>query len=595
MRTYKIAKYTTQEIVLDAQLMSAGSNQSRILERFDEHKKSLRYQLIVMKVVYTFVFGMVSLLPFFSYQDVFNLLMNGNTSHISILFAGSIVFTITFGIQFLYLFLLGLFNVSSMMSGDVFRWLETLPFSKETLRKIGFMTLFRSFDLPIIATITIFPIMMLIRTLNLVVFCVCLIISILNILFSFSLLILIGERLNRIMNLGDLSSKKATFIRIFSMLSYVAVSFGTAFILQWAFSSVNLILQSDLSLQSSVLFNVLLSIIPFPFASGYLVALVTYTLEVPIELWISPLIGLGIFTLITLKTYKSALNSLRTVTSSEIRTAKRKKKKEVPEEIKVEIEVMTPIRAYLRKDLTTATRDIQTLMYLIMPFIFPFLFAFPIILNTPESLNFIIIWGILILITPFISLMLTSGLLGMEESGATLLASLPIIPRDQAFAKLYLIFLIQTLSFLIQVIIFITYGDIITYLLLIPASLPVVWTSTFLAFIIRVRFFGKLKYKYVVEDVHPEKKILKWILTIILIYLFDSIYIVLGAIVNFLFGFIYFLLLIVGFGALGVLLMYLIFNRMFPHIQAIHERKRNNKKPSNQYQVASTLSRGGTL
>lgn len=567
MKPYSVAKYTTQEIVLDGQLMSAGSNQSRVLERFDKHKKSLKYQLIILKTVYSIVFAMVTLLPFFTTQEIFELLESGEVQNLSILFMASIIFTLTFGIQFLYLFLLGLFNVSSMMSGDIFRWLETMPISKDKLKKIGFMTLFRSFDLPLVVTIVLFPVLMFVRTMNLIVLITCLIISFLNIMFSFSVLVLIGERLNRIMNLGDFSSKKSILLRVFSMLSYVIISFGTAFFLQWAFSSVYIILESEFAFQSSIVFNMLLSIIPFPFAPAYLISITIYSLQLPIGIWITVIAGMGIFIFISFRAYKSAVNSLKTITSPELRMTKKSKMKEIKGESKIEIEIISPIKAYIRKDFLAATRDIQTLMYLIMPFIFPFLFGLPFLINIPADLNSIILWGIIIYIAPFISLMLTSGFIGMEESGASLLASLPIVPRDQAIAKLFIIFIIQTFSFLLQEFLFLGNINFITFLLIIPASLPMVLASCFLAFIIKVRLFGKLKYKYVVEEVHPRRKTLKWFLTTISIYVFNSIFIFSGAIFHAIFGFGFFILGIIGIGIIGLGLIYFIFNHMFPRLE----------------------------
>ncbi|MHA1843469.1 MAG: hypothetical protein ACTSWE_04300 [Promethearchaeota archaeon] len=564
MKAYSIAKYTTLEIVLDSQLMTAGANQARVLEKFDKHKKSLKYQLLIMKLIFTGVLAILPLMPFFSFQYIFDMMKEGEGSGISILFIGNLIFSMTFIIQFLYIFLLGLFNVSTMMSGDVFRWLETLPISKEQLRKIGLMTIFRSLDLPLIALIVVFPVMMLIRTLSLLVFISSLLISILNVMFSFSLLVIIGEKLNKIMTIGDVNSKKTIFLRIFSMLSYIFISFGTVFVLQGFFTSLEGLIQANFILKSSLWFNILLSLIPFPFSSGYFITLMIYAIEGSIELWISSLVGLSLFTIITIKIYKMALRSLKTITTPELRSIPSHRKEEAPGKESIKIERSTPIKAFLRKDLLTATRDLQTLMFLIMPLIFPFFFAIPILINAQDEMEVIYMFGLLVFMSPFISLMLISGLLGMEESGSTLLAALPIYPRDQAKAKLYLILIVLSLSFLLQIILSFFNAQFSSLFIFIPVSLPLIWASTLLAFILKVRFFGKLKYKYVVEEIHPDHKILKWIGLIVITYLFISLSILLPGFLYYMQGVPSFILSLLGVGFLELGLMYFIFNRIFP-------------------------------
>ncbi|GAG81949.1 unnamed protein product, partial [marine sediment metagenome] len=92
--------------------------------------------------------------------------------------------------------------------------------------------------------------------------------------------------------------------------------------------------------------------------------------------------------------------------------------------------------SYIQKDLITASRDIQTLMFLIMPIILPLFMIFSIVGPIGEDISsptgIIITWSIILIFSIIVPSMLISGLLNMEESGATILASLPVIPRDQA-------------------------------------------------------------------------------------------------------------------------------------------------------------------
>ena len=60
-------------------------------------------------------------------------------------------------ISILYIFLFGLFTTSSLMSGNSFKWLQTLPISRNDLKKLGFMTLLRNLIAPIIVMTFAFP------------------------------------------------------------------------------------------------------------------------------------------------------------------------------------------------------------------------------------------------------------------------------------------------------------------------------------------------------------------------------------------------------------------------------------------------------
>ena len=57
--------------------------------------------------------------------------------------------------------LFGLFTISSLMTGNAFKWFQTLPLSEEKVRKLGFITLFRSQGIMIILLIISFPIALL--------------------------------------------------------------------------------------------------------------------------------------------------------------------------------------------------------------------------------------------------------------------------------------------------------------------------------------------------------------------------------------------------------------------------------------------------
>ena len=153
---YSLAKFTTHEILMEGQIASAGAHQARLFEKFKKNKNYIKHQFLALKLVFAFLFAFLPILPLFTYLEIDNSL--GSYTSNSIAFISSFMFGIYFGITFLYMIMFGLVSTSSFMSGNSFKWLQTLPFSKKDMRKIGFMTLFRNLDIPLIILIAAFPI-----------------------------------------------------------------------------------------------------------------------------------------------------------------------------------------------------------------------------------------------------------------------------------------------------------------------------------------------------------------------------------------------------------------------------------------------------
>jgi len=109
--------------------------------------------------------------------------------------------------------------------------------------------------------------------------------------------------------------------------------------------------------------------------------------------------------------------------------------------------------------------------------------------------------------------------LNIEEANETIITSLPIIPRDQAKAKLIVIFLIQTLSVISPILLFITNPAFIDILMTFLGILPFTWLFLFIMFEMRIKFFSRMRNHYVTEETFPENKTIKWIIIFITVSL----------------------------------------------------------------------------
>ncbi|TKJ23493.1 MAG: hypothetical protein CEE42_12040 [Promethearchaeota archaeon Loki_b31] len=570
---YKLAKFTNLEITMEGQVQSSGANQARLMEKYKKNKSSIKQQVIAIKIVFAVMLLFISFLPISTYLEAKGALGNPLISPDSVLIPGSILFGAFFIMQLLYLTMLGMFSIAAMMSGEAFRWYETLPISKDKLRKLGFMTVFRNLDIGLITMTLAFPIIMFIISLNIILALIAVFISIINVMFSFSVLVLIAERISRVLKVSEAGSKKATLIRIFTMLSYMIVIFSATFFIQGIITASRDFFYLSASLEIPFLVKILMSLIPYPFAPGYLLTLAIEPTSFSAIFWITTIIGVALSILLTRFIYKRALKAMWIVTSSAALETKQKttSKKKPEKEIEVLIKTRSPIKAYIRKDLSTTTRDIQTFMFVIMPFILPFLTLIPILtsvsgIGASYYEDYIVIWAFLTMYQPMISMMLTSGFLNMEDTGAAILSSLPINPRDQAKAKLFLLGSIQTISYFLPIFLFIGNPEFLNYLLSFISWYPVVLTLLLSMFQLKIRFFGRMKYKFVVEEVAPEKKVVKWTILIVGLHLIYLAFNFLGGILLTFYGasMMFLVTFIAGLFSFGILLIS--FNSMFPKV-----------------------------
>ena len=563
---YSLAKFTTHEILMDGQIASAGAHQSRLLEKFKKNKNYINHQFIALKVVFSILFVFLPLAPLIIYfgmqEDIASYSIN------SISFISSFVFGINFGMTFLYMLMFGMVTTSSFMSGNSFKWLQTLPFSKREIRKIGFMTLFRNFDFPLIILIVAFPITMLIGTQNFLIFLTSLLVSILNVVFDFSLLIIIGEKLSFLFSESKSQSKRVSLVRIITMVGYFTIAFGSGIMFSVGIQSIETFLIKFETSEPPTILNIILSLIPFVLAPAYFLTLSTLPNQVHLGLLWSTLTGFMIFILVVWGLFRMARRALRTTISSEIIVDKVEKK-----DVQVEIEHKSTISAYIRKDLVSATRDMQSFMFLFFPIFYPLILTFSvqgIIVTEVTTLGgILILWSSMLGIYLFIPPMLIIGLLNLEESGSSVVASLPLIPRDQAKAKIILMLSIQGISLTFMSIILTLLTGSVLVLILFAVTLPIAWSLLLVMFEMKIHFFGKLKYKYILEELHKEHKIAKWILMILIQVCLYITLLIIGSLLIFSIDILNTILVLLIVGLTGLSILIFAFTRMFPKEEKI--------------------------
>ncbi len=535
-RLWKISKYTFQEIFIETQLQMAGATQTRLLEELEKNRKYIKIQEITMKIVLMlYIAGLIVFpLQIFSKID-YALSLNYPTEWV--LWAGSLLFGIFFISEFLIIVTFGLIQASGLLSGVHFQWLTTLPISKADIQKISLFTFFRGLDTQLIAALIVLPVGVVIATGNILLVFLSILLSVGNVLFCFGCLVLIGERLHRVLDEKAISTPKNNTIRLVVLSSYVIVLIVGALGIQLSFLYIDSIFSSVPSNLASVnILNTIFPFIAFPFSGAYLL----------IHLYIFPIakfslialfagIGCVLFFVWVVRIFRKSLFKLKNVLWLQNSAVIHDQTDYSIEN--VNIRSVKPEIAFFNKDKQFASRDLQVAMMFIMPFILPILSLISVavmgiedeigidsLVITNFSMNF--------MYSVMSAVLIIYGLMNIEVTGSTILGALPIRVRDQTKGKILWLAIILGGSSLVQILIYIGNPIFFINMVLTLVTFPLGFIIGILTLELKVFLFGKMKYKYVLEDVRIKHKIWKWVLISMIDFLLYGV--ILGIITTFL-------------------------------------------------------------
>ena len=574
LSSYNLAKYVSRELLVEELVLSKGGAKAYYLDKYVHHPFRLKLKVISTKLFFAITFGIIPVLPLLTYYEIVRLISQGSASIESVYFIGGILFSLYFSLQFLSFFIMGMLDTAMITSGKILEWFETLPISKKKYLRVVYLTLFRSYDLPIIVLVFAFPITMLIGSQDIVFFLVCLGISFVNMVLSFSILLLFGERINRILDINDRSSKRTVIIRLINILSYIFIIICSYVLIQWFLNSIETFYNLFTASEYQSIINVILSFIPFPLNSSFLITLLIAPNQASLQLWIGTLIGFALLIIITYGISRKAFKAIARISISKLKATNIiKAAKSSNLEVKVYVKPSGPFVAHLRKDLRIITRDLKVFMSIIMPIMLSFIFIVVFGIKDIGTISLIDrgffqnLIGILTF-NPILSGLIVYGLMNVDNLGESVIAALPLIPRNQAKPKLLLIYIIQTCATLLPSLLYLNSPNFGAIFINFLFTLPFVWLFLLIIFILRINFFGKKRAKfYVLEDHNPENRMYKWTLIIAVPYILFFWIISFG--INFLYhrdidG------MMVLLGAvliLGFFISFLIFNIMLPVYQ----------------------------
>jgi membrane protease YdiL (CAAX protease family) len=267
--------------------------------------------------------------------------------------------------------------------------------------------------------------------------------------------------------------------------------------------------------------NLILSIIPYPFSSSFLISLFIAPNQASPQLWVSTLIGFALFSIITYWISKKAFKAIERISISKLKAINVIGNiKAINKDNGVDVRITTPFIAYLRKDLCIISRDIKAFISIIMPITLSFIFITIIGIKNIEIVSFtnggfLLNWIRILIFSPILSGLLVHAIMNLDASGESIIDTLPIVPREQAKSKLFLILIFQTCATLLPSLMYLTNPNFSAIIANFLFTLPFNWLILLIIFLLRIELFGKKKKKYYVLGYYnPQNRIFKWTMTI---------------------------------------------------------------------------------
>ncbi|MFX1503834.1 MAG: hypothetical protein ACFFDH_22930 [Promethearchaeota archaeon] len=532
-----LAKYVNQELLIEELFRVRGLTEDSFSRKYRKKKRIIKIKIIFTKIFYSIIFGILPVIPLLSYFEVqAQYITDGITLHI-VIFGGSLLYSFFFILQLLNILFMGMIEISLIMSKNLFFWLETLPLSAEKLKKLKLIAIFHNLDIPIVVITLAFPIVILIGTLNFVIFLISLGMSILQIIFAFNILILVANRINKSIDINQISSRKSLVIRLINIFGFTIAFFGSFIFVQWLISSIDFFFSFPIVQQYPHYLNLILCTIPYPFSPSYLISFLSNTNQIHFHYWISLICGLGLLAIFDYWLSKRSLKVLDRVSSFKGEATEINNTNLISPDI-IHVQIKKPIVAYLIKDFKIIMRNLKVFLSIITPiiisFVFTYTFNFTVLgIQTPITTDIFYNWSVILSFQPVISGMIIYNLINIGSYGKSVLAALPINSKDQAKSKLFYFIIIQTIAVISPYLIYIFQPEFMVLLESVILSLPFAWFILISMFEMYVYSFGRKKYKYVLEPVKPDNKWSKWASIYFLEYCFYIFLVLFGAVLNY--------------------------------------------------------------
>jgi predicted permease len=349
--SWKLAGTISSEVRFQAFLEANPSNLARIKEEPDKISRAIKSQSR-MSVFFTgLILGMIAVIALAAAR--FDADIGSPEATLAVGFAVYLL------LSFVVIFFLNLTTTSGLFSSGAMRLPSTLPLTREEVEQLNFMSFVRIFLAPVVLSLIVFPVGCLILFSPLVAI-VALVACASTVSISIGALIRVSKWYHKKTHQTD-ESRISSIVRIGASIGIVVGMISVYSLGSYLPDLIRFII--NLSVDSGPGVFTILSLL-FPFSYGFMAASVAFSSLIPLETILASIAGTVFYSALAVLSFRSSGRSLRAVTLGGISTSKPGLLKEVM------VDIVSPLRSMVRKDLKLATRNIGS----------AFIFAIPIFL-----------------------------------------------------------------------------------------------------------------------------------------------------------------------------------------------------------------------
>ncbi len=276
-------------------------------------------------------------------------------------------FAVYLTLSFVVVFFLNLTTTSGLFSSGAMRLPSTLPLTREQVEQLNFMTFVRIFIAPVALSLIVFPVGCLLLFGPLVAF-VSLVACASTVSLAIGALIRVAKWFHKKTHQTD-ESRLSSIVRVTASIGIVIGMISVYSIGSYMPDLMRFII--SLSADAGPGVFTFLALV-FPFSFGFMAASAAFGSLIPLNTILASIAGTAFYAGIAVLAFRSSGRSLRAVTLGGISTSKPGLLKEVS------VDVVSPLRSMVRKDLKLATRNIGSAFIFAIP-IFLIVMLFPML------------------------------------------------------------------------------------------------------------------------------------------------------------------------------------------------------------------------
>jgi predicted permease len=276
-------------------------------------------------------------------------------------------FAVYLTLSFVVVFFLNLTTTSGLFSSGAMRLPSTLPLTRVEVEQLNYLTFVRIFIGPVALSLIVFPAGCLLLFGPLVAL-VSLIACASTVSIAIGALIRVAKWFHKKTHQTD-ESRLSSIVRVTASIGIVIGMISVYSLGSYRPDLMRFIISLSVEAGSGV-FTILALI--FPFSFGFMAASAAFGPLIPLSTILAAIAGTAFYSFIAVLSFRSSGQTLRAVTLGGISTSKPGLLKEVV------VDIVSPLRSMIRKDLKLATRNIGSAFIFAIP-IFLIVMLFPML------------------------------------------------------------------------------------------------------------------------------------------------------------------------------------------------------------------------